>query len=210
LWKKIFPQKNGVPVYNPHGRYWVKLHHMGKPRKIEIDDTIPCNKNEEPIIPRCESWEELWPAIITKAIIKLFSYKFKTYIKPESIIGDIQIIHALTGYFAEIIDLKNPEIELKQYLDKINHTITENDSNSNLINSGPGNSHTIKDKFFVMCYNFKKESNELKEKKKENKLSNDAKTNLNLPNIAPTKEKEKIENVEDLKSMDQCIIKFYL
>ena len=45
--RNIYPQnKNGVPQYNPSGLYWVKLYHMGKYRKIEIDDTFPVNKGE--------------------------------------------------------------------------------------------------------------------------------------------------------------------
>jgi len=92
---------------------------MGKPRKIEIDDRIPCNKNEEPLLPKCDNCEELWPAIITKALIKLFSYKFKTYTKRESIIGDIQIIYALTGFFAELVDMSNPSFDFKKYFGKV-------------------------------------------------------------------------------------------
>ena len=43
LWSKIYPQQDGAPLYNPNGRYWVKLYFMGKERKIEIDDRIPIN-----------------------------------------------------------------------------------------------------------------------------------------------------------------------
>ena len=39
LWQKIYPQEHGVPIYNPKGKYWVKLYHLGKLRKIEIDDS---------------------------------------------------------------------------------------------------------------------------------------------------------------------------
>lgn len=77
---------------------------MGKLRKVEIDDKMPCDKNEEPFIPICESLEELWPALLTKAIIKLFSYKFKNYSKADDLIGDVQIINALTGFFAEVVE----------------------------------------------------------------------------------------------------------
>jgi hypothetical protein len=35
---KIYPKKDGMPCYNPSGRYWVKLYYQGKERKIEIDD----------------------------------------------------------------------------------------------------------------------------------------------------------------------------
>jgi hypothetical protein len=43
IWTKIYPQKEGVPVYNPSGRYWVKLYYRGKERKIEVDDKMPVN-----------------------------------------------------------------------------------------------------------------------------------------------------------------------
>jgi len=41
LLSKIYPQKDGQPVYNPTGRYWVKLYFQGKERKIEVDDLMP-------------------------------------------------------------------------------------------------------------------------------------------------------------------------
>ncbi len=47
IWQKIYPQEHGVPIYNPKGKYWVKLYHLGKLRKIEIDDTMPTNKRDK-------------------------------------------------------------------------------------------------------------------------------------------------------------------
>jgi len=105
----IYPQKDGVPVYNPIGRYWVKLFHMGKFRKIEIDDRMPCGKFDEFLLPRCESIDELWPAILTKAIIKLFSYK-SNRIKFQrdkfyNEVGDISVLYSLTGFIPEHLNL---------------------------------------------------------------------------------------------------------
>ena len=74
---------------------------MGKYRKIEIDDRMPCGKNDELLLPKCENDEEIWPAIITKAILKLFSYKFKCDDYFYEQIGDSSIIYALTGYIGE-------------------------------------------------------------------------------------------------------------
>jgi hypothetical protein len=34
VWKKIYPQENGVPKLTKSGKYWVKLYYMGKPVKI--------------------------------------------------------------------------------------------------------------------------------------------------------------------------------
>ena len=55
--RRIYPQdENGTPIYNPSGKYWVKLYHMDEERKIEIDDKFPVNKTTfEPFLPQCES-----------------------------------------------------------------------------------------------------------------------------------------------------------
>lgn len=34
VWKKIYPQENGVPQMTRSGKYWVKLLHMGKYVKV--------------------------------------------------------------------------------------------------------------------------------------------------------------------------------
>jgi hypothetical protein len=34
VWKKIYPQENGVPQITKSGKYWVKLYYMGKPVKV--------------------------------------------------------------------------------------------------------------------------------------------------------------------------------
>jgi hypothetical protein len=107
FYQKIYPQRNGVPVYNPTGRYWVKLYFMGKYRKIEIDDSMPCGKYDEMLLPKCPNMEELWPQILGKALLKLFSYKYKTT-NPQmwEDIGDCSLITALTGYYGEKLNCK--------------------------------------------------------------------------------------------------------
>ena len=96
--KRIYPQNsNGEPIYNPYGRYWIKLFHMGAERKIEIDDKFPVNKyNFESFLPGCQNVNELWPLILTKAIIKLYSYKYRMLYYENNEIGDISIIYSLT------------------------------------------------------------------------------------------------------------------
>ena len=103
IWKKIYPQQNGIPVYNPSGKYWVKLYHFGKLRKIEIDDLMPCSKYDQFYLPRCEMLEEIWPAILTKALIKLYSFKIVSNSFKEC--GDYSPFYALTGYIPEMIDI---------------------------------------------------------------------------------------------------------
>lgn len=74
---------------------------MGKFRKIEVDDSMPCTKYEDFLLPKCENLDDLWPAILTKALIKLYSYKFNTINYYYNEVGDCSIIYSLTGYIGE-------------------------------------------------------------------------------------------------------------
>ena len=99
--KRIYPQnEEGIPIYNPSGKYWVKLFQMGKCRKIEIDDKFPCDKKTYEIyLPQCDNINEIWPMILTKAIIKMYSYKYRNEYYENEEIGDLSPFYALTGYF---------------------------------------------------------------------------------------------------------------
>ena len=109
--KRIYPQdKNGFPIYNPSGKYWIKLYQMGKFRKIEIDDLILCNRNDYEIyFPQCEKINEIWPFLLTKALIKLFSYKYRIDLYDNEEIGDFSHLYALTSYTS--VELKNIYID---------------------------------------------------------------------------------------------------
>ena len=126
IWQKIYPQKNGVPIYNKNGHYVVKLYHMGKMRKIEIDDRMPVSNNDEFFFPRCETLEEIWPALLTKALVKLYSYKIISNKYYE--IGDLEPFYALTGYIPAMlkeikIDNSNKQLNIEE--DKNQHKIIE-------------------------------------------------------------------------------------
>ena len=73
LYQKIYPQnERGIPLYNDAGRYWIKLHYMGKLVKIEIDDKIPCSvKDKVCLLPKTQNSFELWPMLFTKALFKI-------------------------------------------------------------------------------------------------------------------------------------------
>ena len=103
----IYPKdENNLPIYNPSGQYWIKLYHMGKFRKIEIDDLIPCNKNNnfETFFPECENYNEIWPFLITKALMKLYSYKYRNDNYENEEVGDCSIIYSLLQYLGNDID----------------------------------------------------------------------------------------------------------
>lgn len=86
IWTKVYPQQDGVPVYNPAGRYWVKLYYMGKERKIEIDDKMPVSLRGTSKFPRSVNKGEIWPCILAKAIIKLMSIT-ENFDKDYNLIG---------------------------------------------------------------------------------------------------------------------------
>ena len=138
IFSNIYPQKNGVPIYNKNGHYVIKLYFMGKPRRIDIDDRIPCDKNGEFIFPRCETLNEIWPAIFTKALLKLNVYKVRHpfYSRYEENV-DTSYIYALTGYHSEIIENCDNE-------EKIESILSSNINDDNYINK----------KKYLLCLNF--------------------------------------------------------
>lgn len=49
---------------------------MGKERLIEIDDRMPCDYRKKPIFPRTINAMEIWPQLLMKALLKVYSYKW--------------------------------------------------------------------------------------------------------------------------------------
>ena len=127
--RNIYPQdKNGVPIYNSSGIYWVKLYHMGKYRKVVIDDKFPVNKETfETFLPQCSSPLELWPLILTKALIKLYSYKYKCEPYERDEVGDCSILYSLTKF----IGVKLPSHKFMKYLSELQNKENKQISNVN-------------------------------------------------------------------------------
>lgn len=128
IFNNIYPQQNGVPIYNPKGHYCVKLFFMGKPRRIDIDDRIPCSKDGEFIFPKCDLLNEIWPALLTKALLKLNVYKVKHpfYTKYEENV-DTSYIYALTGYHAEIVkECKDDSEIIETLMNNLNDDVVIN------------------------------------------------------------------------------------
>ena len=187
IWAKIYPQKNGVPQYNKNGHYIVKLHHMGKMRAIEIDDRMPLSDRDEYFFPKCESLEELWPALLTKALLKLYSYKIISSGFKE--VGDPEPFYALTGYiptFLKEININSGNIKKKFKI---------------------GNSNELHPSKIEEADSKKDESS-----KKENKdiPNNEKNENENLNEIKENNDKDKNDNninnqneINDNKSKDE-------
>ena len=178
IFKNIYPQQNGSPIYNPLGHYFVKLYFMGKPRKIEIDDRIPCSKNGQYIFPRCQSLCELWPALYAKALLKLniFKVKHPSYWHNEENV-DTNFIYAMTGYHAEIIQGLNTE-------EQIQNLLMNNLNDDNFLNK----------KKYILCLNlFRLEKN------------NDNKEEEYYEDIVAKLEKKKEEETLNQKSLNEIV-----
>ncbi|KAG7398661.1 calpain 7 [Phytophthora boehmeriae] len=70
----IFPAEplTKQPVYNPFGKYVVKLWANGVPRKVIIDDLLPVSATSGKLLSSCTTNEnELWVSLIEKAYLKL-------------------------------------------------------------------------------------------------------------------------------------------
>ncbi len=107
----IYPQKDGVPIYNPKGKYIIKMYLMGKERKVVIDDMIPFTNDDEFIFPGCEDIREIWPVLLTKALLKLNIYKYRhpNYYRNEEF-NDVSFIYNLTGKYVFTFPLYEPQI----------------------------------------------------------------------------------------------------
>uniref|UniRef100_H3HDN3 Calpain catalytic domain-containing protein n=1 Tax=Phytophthora ramorum TaxID=164328 RepID=H3HDN3_PHYRM len=72
LWHAIYPQDStGHPVYNPGGKYSVKLFVFGRWRRIDVDDKLPLDVDGNIVYLSSSMKNEIWPSLLVKALYKV-------------------------------------------------------------------------------------------------------------------------------------------
>uniref|UniRef100_A0A0L8HBT7 Calpain catalytic domain-containing protein n=1 Tax=Octopus bimaculoides TaxID=37653 RepID=A0A0L8HBT7_OCTBM len=98
-----------MPLYNPHGKYIVRLYFMGCWRKLVIDDTLPFSKDKL-LLPTTTQPHELWPMLLTKALLKVASLNY-TLNCGSNEIGEFNVLHTLTGWLPEVVQITHKNTE---------------------------------------------------------------------------------------------------
>ncbi|ETO06674.1 hypothetical protein RFI_30719 [Reticulomyxa filosa] len=68
LWSLIYPQNQAkIPMESPNGLYFVRLYYCGEWRCVTINDET----HNHLLLPKISNTNEIWPLLISKALIKL-------------------------------------------------------------------------------------------------------------------------------------------
>ena len=104
-WEHIYPQK-GAPVISPSGKYAVRLFWLNSWRRITVDDLLPVDVDGRLLLPATSNKCELWPALLSKAILKVASLDYSSPTQRGDF-GEASVVHMLTGWCPQKVDTQH-------------------------------------------------------------------------------------------------------
>ncbi|KAJ1978562.1 cysteine protease [Dimargaris verticillata] len=110
----IYPQnQQGQPIYNPSGKYAVRLMCNGIARKVVVDDRFPLARDGKLLCSYTRNRAELWPMIVEKAYMKLMGgYDF-----PGS--NSSIDLYTLTGWLPEQVFIQDAKFNPTTLWDRV-------------------------------------------------------------------------------------------
>ncbi|KAK9883715.1 hypothetical protein WA026_001902 [Henosepilachna vigintioctopunctata] len=118
----IYPQtKDKKPLYNPFGKYMVKLHINGIARKVIVDDYFPTSKYGQLLCSYSSNKNEFWISILEKAYMKVMGgYDF-----PGS--NSNVDLYALSGWIPERTSIKSEDFNKNSLFTSIETRMAKGD-----------------------------------------------------------------------------------
>lgn len=69
----VFPRHSRThePIYNSSGKYSIRLHINGVPRKVVVDDYLPVGRHSQLLCSYSSNRNEFWVSLLEKAYMKV-------------------------------------------------------------------------------------------------------------------------------------------